>query len=248
MHVEPWQQTIEEYMGKAPVSDFSLPDEVKPAAIASLKRAGLRLKKWRRHPYRGDLAFAVLPHSPRRPGGVFIRSRETGEVIAGYADAPYKGGLMIVPLVLDAFKGKGLGKEMTFLVDQVFPGFRYMNESYTPSGFPTYRATHRLHVERALRDGKNVPDHVRAQYDFENGALALKVPYTIAAHNAQSSKCDIQRIFDKIDNGEIGPAPSTPQEAGAAAPFKAEETNPTDPFQADAPASEEPLSPSVGSL
>lgn len=174
MKIKPWETPLSEYLGLASVISGAVSLEKDgPANLMAIKD---RAATWPivATASRPDLVLRVGPHTQ-----VAAFDSESGELLGGYT-ATY-------PFVLREHRGRGIAPEMHFLIDQM--GQRQAASCYTPSGFGARIATHRLHVERALEAGKEIPSDVMQDYRYSPTAgLALRTPYTAEAHQAWCAK------------------------------------------------------------
>lgn len=86
------------------------------------------------------------------------------------------------PFVSPQHRGRNLNAEMNLILDNI--GQRRGVSQYSPSGFGSRVATHRLHVERAMSAGQEIPEEVMMDYVIRDGSLVLREPWTVEAHNA----------------------------------------------------------------
>lgn len=98
------------------------------------------------------------------------------------------------PFVRPDFRGRGLTAEAMMIQDEA--GERMMSCGYTASGFANRIRTHRLHVQRALDVGHEVPAEVLADYAVESGVVRLRAPYDPVLH--ESRREEIEKIRGRM--------------------------------------------------
>lgn len=166
------EQTLAEYLGQPSV--VGMPSDHGASSFELVRERMAEFSSWERidTPDRPDLEI-------RRKGkyaNVALDAR-TGELLGGYtARGPY---------TVPAHRGRGVCSEIHYHLD--LAGLRADAAAYTMSGMMTRAATHRLHVERSLRRGLDVPDHVLADYHVcPDGRARLREPMTVERHNANA--------------------------------------------------------------
>lgn len=112
---------------------------------------------------------------------------ESGEVIGGVTG--------FYPYVLPEHRGRNLNAEMNMIQDE--QGRRRPVSSYTPSGFGSRVATHRLHLERAMAAGHEIPSEVMVDYEIRDGKPTLRKSYGPEEHNAWCEAVRIQKIRER---------------------------------------------------
>ncbi|WP_411839760.1 hypothetical protein [Paracoccus sp. ME4] len=180
------EQTIAEYLGQASV--VGMPSDHGAASFEHVRKRYAEFSEWERieTPDRPDLDL-------RRKGKYanVALDADTGELLGGYTT---RG-----PYTVPAHRGRGICSEIHYHLD--LAGLRADAAAYTMSGMMTRAATHRLHVERALRRGLNVPDRVLADYRIDaGGEVRLREPMTAERHGANAKalrRLEAERIISE---------------------------------------------------
>ena len=132
------EQTLAQYLGQPSV--VGMPPAYGSRAFEELKSWSEEFSSWERVPApdRPDLEIRV-----RNEFMVAVLDARSGELLGGYTiSGPYTD---------PAHRGRGVCSEIHYQFD--IAGQRNEAAAYTMAGMMTRVATHRLHVERALRDG-----------------------------------------------------------------------------------------------
>lgn len=184
MDRKPWETPLRDYIGIAEVAPGpSQIEDLGPARLRDLSRA---MADWPevRIPQRSDLTFRVSSG-----GYIAALDAATGDILGGYTAT--------FPYVLPEHRGRGINAELNAIID-LRGQRRTLAGLYTPSGFASRVATHRLHVTRALECGLDVPPEVLQDYLVEGGQARLREPYTARAHiawsDARASKMRAERF------------------------------------------------------
>lgn len=104
---------------------------------------------------------------------LMIVDPETGDLTGGFTG--------FYPYIRPEYRGRNLNAQMNMILDDL--GKRRSVGCYSPSGFGSRVATHRLHLERAMAAGHEIPEEVMVDYQIKDGRLSLREPYTPEAHN-----------------------------------------------------------------
>lgn len=180
------EQTLAEYLGQASV--VGMPPNHGAGAYERLKERRDEFSSWDRIdiPERPDLEL--------RRKGIYanvVLDAVTGDLLGGYT---FSG-----PYTDPAHRGRGICSEIHYSLDII--GQRTDAACYTMAGMMTRVATHRLHVERALRRGLDVPERVLADYHIDpDGKARLREPMTAERHNASAKalrRAQAQAIIDE---------------------------------------------------
>lgn len=91
------------------------------------------------------------------------------------------------PYTKPEYRGQGISTVFNMLRDDT--NTRKMTLTYSEGGFHARVKTHRRHVERAMRSGKEIPESVMKSYEVvgEN-KIRLRTPYTPQMHNAMTQR------------------------------------------------------------
>lgn len=127
---------------------------------------------------------AVLRHSTQRSGYVFVEDA-TQNVVG----APRVG--MSSPYVLPAHRGRGIVSHDQFINEMAGKAGRTMG--YTDYGIESRAATHRIHVEQALKRGDDVPEEVLADYVVDE-----------AGKVSRSERYSFQRLYADFEGMRAG--------------------------------------------
>lgn len=160
----PWFLPLHIYVGTCPVVDDFPEDH--PAFIAArgqlqdIARYANTLK---------ELPLSEHPDIDVRysRSSCVLLNRKTREVIGGKTTT--------LVFVEKAYRGRGLGAELHVLNDLYLRPVPII--LYTKQGLAARVSAHRLHVERALHAGREVPDDVLADYSKSEGGLSLRKPF-----------------------------------------------------------------------
>ncbi|MBW3243719.1 hypothetical protein KUV57_13685 [Epibacterium sp. DP7N7-1] len=172
MSRKPWETPMRDYIGIAGVAPGPrYIEEVGPVRLQDLSHS---MENWLeiRIPQRPDLTFRVSSG-----GYIAALDATTGDILGGYTAT--------FPYVLPEHRGRGINAELNAIID-LRGQRRALAGRYTPSGFASRVATHRLHVTRALEGGIDVPPEVMQDYTVEDSQVRLRAPYTAEAHIAWS--------------------------------------------------------------
>lgn len=157
---EIWQQTCEHFVGEWPMIEFSDPedealfdrtggDEVDRHA-AAWTRGGMR-------PVASAPGFFIADVRGRPLDVALVRRDKYGDMLL-------EGGYVESTLWLDrGIRGFGLAAELVIAKSEKLGG-RVEPDRYTEAGLAAHRSAHRLAVQRAMREGFKVPDHVLVDY------------------------------------------------------------------------------------
>lgn len=190
MSRKPWETPLRDYIGIAEVAPGpSQIEEVGPARLKDLSRA---IVKWPevRIPQRPDLTFRVS-----KGGYIAALDAATGDILGGYTAT--------FPYVLPEHRGRGINAELNAIID-LRGQRRTLAGRYTPAGFASRVATHRLHVTRALEGGFDVPPEVLQDYRVQGGQAHLRAPYTAEAHIAWSEARAAEMRADRFAKETAG--------------------------------------------
>lgn len=168
MEDKPWETPLNAYVGVARIVEADPSMEIDcPDKLEQVKRV---MSEWSevQLPERPDILFRVSP-----AGNIAVTDAATGVLMGGQT--------AFYPYVLPQYRGRNLNAEMNFVLDTM--NKRRGVSSYTPAGYYSRVATHRLHVERALAGGRKIPDGVMKDYIITGGRLSLREPYTAQAHS-----------------------------------------------------------------
>jgi GNAT superfamily N-acetyltransferase len=178
----PWETQLAEYLRPSRVvPDLPEDDPELLAAERDLEEMGRASENWR--------AFCVPGHAwleirIKAGDAAVIFDRRGGEVIGG--------NTRNLTYVRPAWRGLGLAAELHVRVD--LEGLRPIATHYSESGLHARIKAHRLHVERAILSGRDVPDEVLDDYRIdEAGRLALLSAYGPSEHRAWISGISIRR-------------------------------------------------------
>ncbi|MCE6959322.1 hypothetical protein LAZ40_09690 [Cereibacter sphaeroides] len=190
--MQPWQQTLREYLGAAPVVDD--PGDrfgTMVAAMDWLRAVAATSASWPRI----DLQARPDLEIRARDTVLLAFERRTGEVMGGV------GGP--VPIVLPEHRGRGICAELHLLADG--RGERSFSAAYTESGFKARKRAHMLHLERAFAAGVPVPGRVLSDYARDaEGRLSLRLPYGRSEHEAWIAAMRAERIRERHARETIG--------------------------------------------
>lgn len=169
---EPWETPLSEYIGVKYVVEAHI--SVEQDGPRNLMKSCCNREDWEDVPVpeRPDVRFLTNTR-----GLIAAIDPVSGDLFGGFAG--------FYPYVLPQHRGRNLNAEMNVIMDNF--GQRSRASSYSHPGFGSRVATHRLHIERALASGHEIPDEVMKDYSVVEGKPRLRQPYTAEMHNAWTS-------------------------------------------------------------
>lgn len=173
---KPWEQTVEDYMGRAYVISDTAAQRFVRLGESNLRHNFSQLRE-------DDGTRMIIPgleayRVNRFRGGVIVSTSDGRKPVASYAC-----GMM--PYVVPGHRGRGICARLH--VHRDMTEGRIVATSYSHAGFAARLRAHALHVEAALARGDYVPGPVRNQYGSSAKGLRLNKPYTPEDHNAHIS-------------------------------------------------------------